>query len=95
MHGHDEVLKAVLSLREATEMGFNSIEARCASIEASFDARLSAQDTRFDRLERQMRDGFAVHDERFDRIEREVRDGFVAVNSRLDRHRGARGGDRP
>lgn len=47
MNGNGEVLKAILSLHEATEMRFNAV-----------DAKFAAQDTRLDRLERDMREGF-------------------------------------
>ena len=90
MGDKDEVLSAILTLHEATEMRFNAIDARLAgqdkrfdSIDAKFaalDTRSAAQDTRFDRLERFVREGFD-----------DVRDGLASVNQRLDRLERRRG----
>ena len=103
MNGENEVLKAVLSLHEATEMRFNAIDARFDGIDARFegiDARLEGVDARFDRLEARQ----SATDTRLDRLERvvhegfddmrsEMRAGFAAVNQRIDQF-GRRGGSR-
>src|SRR5215469_6678026 len=107
MNRDDEILAAILTLHEATEMSFTSV-----------DAQFTAQNTRLDRLERQTRDGFAeMHEEfaevhgrfaevhggfaaqnaRIDRLESEMREGFAEMREsfvKLERRRGPRGGDR-
>lgn len=67
MDGKDEILNAIVDLKEATEMRFNAIDAHLAA----HDAEFAAHRTRFDRLERQMRDGFAGVNQRLDRLERQ------------------------
>jgi len=58
-----EILEAIYAVHEATEMRFNAV-----------DAEFAAQNTRMDRLERDVRDGFAA-----------THEGFAGVNQRLDR----------
>ena len=66
MNREDEILEAVLRLREATEMGFKSIEFRLDG----HDARFVSLETRFDRFERQVHERFDAVDHRLDRPER-------------------------
>lgn len=94
MNDQGEVLKAVLTLHEATEMHFNASDARFERIDARFDTvegRLAAQETRLDRLERNVRAGF---DDVRDGIRagfEDMRSEFARVNQRLDRLEGRRG----
>jgi hypothetical protein len=59
MNAGDDVLRAIQGLHEATEMGFKSVE-----------MELAAQRTRTERLEREVREGFAGVYKRLDRLER-------------------------
>jgi hypothetical protein len=70
MNGQDAILEAIYTLHEATEMRFNAM-----------DDKLAAQDTRIDRLERDVRAGFDSMRGGFDAMD----SGFARVNERLDR----------
>jgi hypothetical protein len=96
MNGEGEIIKALLTLHDATEMHFNAVDARFDAMDARFDAmdtrldgvdtRLNAVDTRLDRLERNVRIGF-------DDVRGEMRAGFADLKETLD-HLGRRRGSR-
>ena len=76
MANGNEILAAVLSLHEATDLGFRRIEAEMAG---GF-ARIGALETRADRFEAKVLARFDAMDERFDTMD--VR--FNAMDERFD-----------
>jgi hypothetical protein len=76
MANGNEILAAVFSLREATDLGFRRIEAEMAG---GF-ARIGALETRADRFETKVLARFDAMDERFDAMD----ERFDAMDVRFD-----------
>jgi hypothetical protein len=67
-----ELLHAILDLRSATELGFDSMNRRFDDVYARFDALEERWDRRFGALERRVEDGFRAVSASLDDVRRRL-----------------------
>jgi len=65
-------MAAIVDLKEATALGFTSVDRRIDGLEAKMNARFEAVDGRFESLEYKMNKRFDSVDRRFDAFERRL-----------------------
>jgi tetrahydromethanopterin S-methyltransferase subunit G len=77
MNGSNEIIEAILTLRQATESGFLRVEKRLADHDLRFDrleARMDTAETRVTRFEALVIQRFSQVDARFDRVDARLDD---------------------
>ena len=67
-----ELLEAILDLRNATELGFNRVDARFGEMDRRFDVMEERWDRRFDALESRVEVGFTAVDQRLRALSAEL-----------------------
>lgn len=95
MNGEGEILKAILTLHEATEMGFKRVDQQFAAMQTQIDHRFAESyrymNRRFDQVDAR----FERVEARLDRVEvglGEVNDELVEIRRELRERRGPRRG---